>query len=286
LKLLLSQRLAQSQTSLFGFVRYVDQAETAKECLERLETETGVSVDYLRSDEFGQRLESGNTLMDRHLLMLYWLLRKKGTRDFSYENLSERTRLRNEGRGWPSDPGKELFLEEGVRPEKQHIVPCSWLATLYNIEKLAGQKHEANNIGNLTFISEKLNSYETGLGDEAIDLQKEPPDNLNHHFLGKGVGEAYDRAKQSVSNVKKNVQSTPIERQEAKGAFKNFGAERRKLIQQVFANWLDELGRETVPDGIEPEKRPFAPSLREAVSAEVRFRLDREDRWCERSKET
>jgi hypothetical protein len=258
LRLLLSQN--QSQEEIFKLVKLVNRAETAMECLKKLDDELG-GPDDLR-EKLHKRLEKANTLQDRYVLMLYWLLRKRGARDFSYGNLNDQTRLRNEQKGFGLEPGKEKVLEEGVRPEKQHIIPYSLLEKLYNIEKRGRvSRHAANNIGNITFISNALNHYETGLGSDPIILEWDPVDNLECHFLGTAgkVGEAYEKSKKMAKNA------DAATRKEAQGAFEDFCKRRRELIEEALVKWVEELGPElTIGDKVDPEER-FDPSLQDRV---------------------
>jgi hypothetical protein len=267
LRLLLSQNLTQEQ--ILGLVKLVNESQNAKECFEKLDPKID-GPDAL-SKNLGKRLEGANTLLDRYVLMLYWLLRKRNACDFSYKNLSDDTRLRNEQKGLHLAEGKEKVLEVGVTPEKQHIVPYGWLEKLYEIERRGRvSRHEVNNIGNITFISHDLNSIDKGLSDNAISLGNDPPENLAHHFLGEGVGKAYNDAKDLVKElldkVKDKTQVTPEEREKAKKVFEEFCAQRRDLIQKAFAQWVEEFGPLTVPEGIEAENRLFDPSRQGRVT--------------------
>ena len=251
LRLLLSQN--QSQEEIFKLVKLVNRTETAKECLKKLDDEIGVPDDLRR--KLSKRLKEANTLLDRHVLLLYWLLRKRGARDFSYKNLKEKKPLLMQ-------QGKEFALEEGVEPEKQHIVPYSLLEKLYNIEKRGRvSRHVANNIGNITFISNALNHYETGLGSDPITLEWDPVDNLECHFLGTtgGVGEAYENAKKMAMNA------DAASRKEAQGAFEDFCERRRALIIEALVKWVEELGPGlTIGERVRPEER-FDPLLQDRV---------------------
>jgi hypothetical protein len=249
LRLLLSQNL--SQEKILSLVKRVNWAETAKECLEKLDREIGGPADLL--GELTKRLKDSNTLLDRYVLMLYWLLRKRGARDFSYKNLNEKKLL------WARQ-GEEDALEESVKPEKQHIVPYSLLEKLFDIEKRGRvSRHPVNNIGNITYISQELNSYEIGLGSEPITLRLEPADNLECHFLAGKVGDAYENAKEMAKNA-----DAPT-REKAQRAFESFCGCRRELIKEAFVKWVEELGPElTIGERVEPAER-FDPSLQDRV---------------------
>ncbi len=121
----------------------------------------------------------------------------------------------------------------------EHIVPYKWLEKLYNIEKRGRvSRHPVNNIGNITYISHDLNHWKTGLGSETIDLKREPPHNLECHFLGTEgkVGDAYEKVKKEMAKNKDTAA-----RETAKRAFEEFCGRRRKLIAEMFVEWLKEL---------------------------------------------
>jgi hypothetical protein len=260
LRLLLAQNLTQER--ILGLVKLVNDGENAKECFEKLEMDPKIEGSDALGKELGKRLKEANSLMNRYVLMLYWLLRKRRACDFSYKNLSDDTRLRNEQKGLHLEEGKEKVLEAGVTPEKQHIVPYGWLEKLYEIERRGRvSRHEVNNIGNITFISHDLNSIDKGLSDNAISLGNDPPGNLAHHFLGEDVGKAYNDAKDLVKElldkVKDKTQVTPEERKKAKKVFEDFCAQRRDLIQKAFAKWVEDLGPLTIKEEIAPDGRLF-----------------------------
>jgi hypothetical protein len=245
LRLLLSPNL--NQDKILDCVKQVNEAKTAKDCLEKLDGKVDGPTEL--GKKLGKRLEDANTLLDRYVLMLYWLLRKRGARDFSYENLIEKNRARLQ-------PGKEVALEEGVKPEKQHIVPFSLLEKLYNIEKRGRvSRNLVNNIGNITFISHDLNGFEVGLGCEEIDLGLDTDDNLECHFLGTvEVRKAYKNAIQMATNADATAQK----------AFEDFCNRRRELIKEAFVKWVEELGPLTIAERVGPEER-VAPSFQDRV---------------------
>ncbi len=255
LRLLLSQN--PSQETILELVKLVNRAEKANDCLEELDRKIHRPADFQKN--LPTWLKDSNTLLDRYVLILYWLLRKREARDFSYENLDEEKREEMK-----TQYGQEVALEERVEPEKQHIVPYSLLEKLYNIEKRGRvSRHTSNNIGNITYISHRLNSYEKGLGDKPIDLGRESresaPNNLECHFLAGEVGHAYKKAKKMAMNV------NAATRDKARGAFEEFCGRRRELIAEAFVRWVEELGPALmIPERVEPEAR-VDPSLQDRV---------------------
>jgi hypothetical protein len=277
LRLLLSKNL--SQEDILGYIKEINQAHTGKDCLATLEGKV------LRPDDVRAKLpkwlEESNTLQDRYVLMFYWLLRKRDARDFSYRNVNEGDEPLCEIQGSPlrGKKGYDVKLEEKVQPEKQHLVPYSLLEKLYNIEKRGRvSRGKVNNIGNLTFISQKLNSYETGLGSKPIDRSKGRDEksldekranekNLDSHFLADGVGEAYDHAVRMVREATGRA-AIPEEavgkRERAQKAFEDFCGSRRNPIAEAFVNWVKELEPLSIAERLRPEER-FPPTMQDHI---------------------
>lgn len=253
LRLLLSQN--PTQEKILGLVKLINRAEKAENCFKELETKVERPIELRK--KLPTRLEKSNALQDRYTLMLYWLLRKREVIDFSYENLDE-----EKCKHMRKQYGKELPLKDSVEPEKQHILPYSLLDKLYNLEKRGRvSKHQANNIGNITYISHDLNDFKTGLGSKPINLALDPPDNLEGHFLGTtgNVGYMYEKAK------KKAINAGAANREKAKRAFEGFCKRRRELIAEAFVKWVEDLAPAlTIPERIEPEARVEA-SLQDQV---------------------
>jgi hypothetical protein len=253
LRLLLSQNPTHER--ILNLVKLVNRAEKAKDCFENLETKVERPTELRK--KLPTRLEKSNAPQDRYTLMLYWLLRKREVCDFSYENLDE-----EKYKHMRKKYEKELPLEDRVKPEKQHIVPYSLLAKLYNLEKRGRvSRHQSNNIGNITYISHEFNDIKTGLANKPIDLVLDPPDNLEGHFLGTtgNVRHMYEKAK------KKAMKADVADRDKARRAFEGFCKRRRELIADAFVKWVEELTPElTISERVEPEAR-VDPSLQDQV---------------------
>ena len=242
LRLLLSP--VHNQEAILGLVKRVNDAEQAAEAVQALDSELPDAT-RLRQ-ELQKRLKGSNALLDRYTLMMYWLLRRQGARDLSYENLKDDPKKLGELRKkYPS----EKSLDVDAKPEKQHVVPYSILEDVYRLAKRGRvSRHPCNNIGNLTYISQALNSFETGLGKQFVDLSREPKDNLEAHFLDDPrVREAYDRVKLLAGG---GATAT------ARDGFERFTKLRREWIAAGFASWVEGLGKglPTV-ERIEPEAR-------------------------------
>ena len=179
-------------------------------------------------------LDEADSIQNRYVLLLYWLLRKNKSIDFSYRNLdTEKQRV--------LVPGEELKLEESVHPERQHIVPFSRLKNkLEDADAQRGTSHRFNNIGNFTYISRILNHYETGLSNDFIDLQYDTKNALLAHFLWtdditKPIQEAYEGIKKAFEKDSK------ISKEGAGKLYDDFCRKRRNLIAVGFEQWLEEL---------------------------------------------
>lgn len=170
----------------------------------------------LTKGSLATRLSSANSLQDRYALMLYWLERSRGARDFSYG--ANRGRLAKPD----SFRGPEMVLDRAAEAEKQHIVPYSVLKEgIYRSELGSNARvgtHAANNVGNLTYISQRLNSYEVGIGENRLLLDDEPLENRQAHLLA-GVEPGED----------------------TEAAFEAFCRERRDAMADGFLQWFAAL---------------------------------------------
>ena len=182
-------------------------------------------------------LDQAESIHNRYVLLLYWLLRKKDACDFSYKNLQPDK--------WERlCPGSELRLGATVHPEKQHIIPFSKLVNrLGDIDAQRGSSHKFNNIGNLTYISRILNHYETGLSDDFIDLKYDSNEALSAHFLWsdlpKGsIQKAYESVKKAFE------QNSKFPSDQASKLYDAFCRKRRDMISVGFEQWLDQLKKD------------------------------------------
>ena len=244
LRLLLLRRFNQ-QTAL-DLADLVNKSHKVSDSISNLEKKLGPEID-IRDLQRG--LNESNALQDRYTLLLYWLIRKNNAKDFLYEFLDENHRKAMLDR-YGSDYEQEVIISDRVNPEKQHIVPYNLLTTLYEI-KARGRisRHIANNIGNITYISQAENSFETGLGDMRARLEQEPRDNLRNHFL-------FDSSKSGILRLFLTAAETGRKKKRKKKAFERFCKIRRDLIAQEFSGWIKEMRSYPVLDeGIEPTRR-------------------------------
>ena len=240
------------QSATFSLVSLINNSQTADRCLvELLERHATLTlVPGNDSDSFRKRIETSQSLQDRYVLMLYWLVRRMKARDFSYGNLPEdRRKLMLDRYGSAYD--QEVEIEHSVEPQKQHIVPYSMLRDIYGItERGRLGYHPINNIGNLTYISAALNSYETGLGPDPLKLENESSENLEQHFL---AGQDDDHLRLHYQSVIQGKND-----KERRESYEKFCEARRKLIACGFADWLSkEATNWTLDRRIRPARRLF-----------------------------
>jgi Protein of unknown function DUF262 len=168
-------------------------------------------------------VDGAQSLTGRYTLVLYWLLRSQGARDF-------RDDVNVPNKGARSRRTFESELCEGVTPEKQHIVPYKQLKVMFDLEGRARPgRHEVHDIGNLTYISAWQNNFVTGVGSTPLRLSDEPEENLDAHLLmGARLLKAYEGACNPRNNTK------------AKNHYREFCRLRRKAIKQNLLEWEGE----------------------------------------------
>jgi hypothetical protein len=221
----------------------------------------GVQKEVSRRVSEGLRsgLEDANSIQHRHVLILYWLQRHLGARDFLYSAVA--------------NPKKDLQPPEpalcrDVEPEKQHLVPFSNADAIFGERPRRTESHAFNSIGNLTYISSQLNGL-TALGDDFADLDEEQraaPQNLAAHLL---VGPEHQEPLKHYLWLRERLQSAPAVPDSAQGLdeveskFNAFVSSRRRLIQGALEGWLRQLDT----DAAQGLKLPSLAALTDAVSS-------------------
>ncbi len=193
-------------------------------------------------------ISRAQSLTDRFALVLYWLLRHRGGRDFSYEkNLGHEPSKLKEMITWssaaqPKRDGEppEARIERSARPEKQHIVPVSLLKKVYGLsEGSRPGRHEINAIGNLTYMSGCLNGYVLGVGPSPLKLRDEPDAAvLDAHMLGPLV-DSFEEACRLAGGDRG-----------AKESFRKFCESRAELITSALVRWMWELHDKGLADRV------------------------------------
>jgi hypothetical protein len=181
------------------------------------------STSVLSSRSIRKAIDKGvgrRSLTNRYTLMLYWLLRSRGAKDFDYA-----FNLPDGGAAIKSRYGiaHEAELIEKVQPQKQHLVPYARLKEIFDLVGARPGRSEAHDIGNLTYISAALNDL-TGLSARPLQLQHEPPENREAHLLKKAFLAAFKKA-------------CDADLKTAKTNYAAFCSSRRKLIVDELVKW-------------------------------------------------
>jgi hypothetical protein len=139
---------------------------------------------------------------------------------------------------------------------------------VFNLEgKARPGRHQAHNIGNLTYISHWLNSYKTGIGSEPLKLDVEPPDNLKSHLLVDRKGTLLKAYNKSCRNADPDNLANDYRR--ARKYFDDFSQNRRAVITEAFLMWEDSIrnaGR--LPETIDKRsaKRLINPNVDDEIA--------------------
>ena len=200
--------------------------------IERIASQASIDAAFL-----DKRLRDANSLNNRYTLLLYALQRTRRARDFNYPANALTGKLFNQ---------LERELAADCDPEKQHIVPYSHLIGAFGLESASRvTSTEANNIGNITFISHYQNSL-GGLADRLLDVSAEPPENLKAHFL-EANRDAYEGVK-ALTDARGAVPPETL-----KKVYRAWTQSRRGEISRGFLGWLSELERSWLE--LEPNRR-------------------------------
>ena len=260
-------RSYESQKDIMQLITEINKCQTLDECLQKMNQE--LAIETLREERVNEQIEKSRSLQSRYTLILYWLLRKRCASDFSYKNVSAMNRKRMFQLENAQEYREEVKLKEKYEPQKQHIIPYSNLKKVY--PELFGKtrvgNHDANDIGNITYISSVLNSDQTGIGATLIDLHYDPPENLEAHILG---GSAYHEIEESYQRIRSAIKDDKDQDSDAKKEkYTSFYKSRREKIAEAFINWLEELElpKEVKIDGdrIEAAKRLFNPTIEDMI---------------------
>lgn len=237
-----------TQRAILNLVSKIRRTNTLEECANIIQKVTVPSLSKM--------LKNSNSLQDRYILLLYWLERKHGACDFSYKNLPSGI---PEGLKKLTKDTKEVPVEIQFKPEKQHIIPYSILEHMYDISGRSRiSKHPINNIGNITYISSYLNSFEGGLGAKPINWRLDDINNFRNHFL---LGTTDNCSTSEVLRLYDEIINDSVDQDEKMKKYEEFYAHRIELIADGFSNWLEEL-KQSLPrfDREEPVASLFAPT--------------------------
>ena len=192
----------------------------------------GVLKERLTPSALSARLQQANSIQSRYVLLLYWLQRSLGARDFLYEHVPLKHSMN----------GPERVLQESANAEKQHLLPFIKAQVLYGGEVRRGGSHLVNNLGNLTYISHELNDWDGGLGERFARLGLESPTNLKAHLM---VDERRgERVLKDYETLRKRFEARdPVSAGGAREAFERMVRRRREIIQSAIEGWLEQLDR-------------------------------------------
>ncbi|MCU7493329.1 MAG: DUF262 domain-containing protein [Ignavibacteria bacterium] len=165
------------------------------------------------------RLKDTETLMEPHVLYLYWMLSRNQAADFSYKD--------NGCKGEKFNGEEVIIGTEGKCFQKQHIIPVEKLKKTYGYNERPA-RHQVNNIGNLTYITAELNGFE-GLSSNIFNYRMDDP-NLGKHYLPEKQLRKLTRIKHLLKADEK------IDKE-----FNSFAEHRCDLIADGFITWLQEL---------------------------------------------
>jgi len=234
-----------TQREIFDTVGQIRKTNVLEECAEKIRKRK-INVHSLLNS-----LQGANTLQDRYTLMLYWLERKNNARDFSYKNLTNKS------------PGeREVLLTKDCKPEKQHIVPYSILKKIYTDMDEEGRitKHPANNIGNITYISQEENSLD-GLSDRMVNLGFEEPENLKARLFI----DSPEANPESPMHYYNQLFSVSVHSPQQLKTYEKFYLERAKLIAKGFTAWVGNLEPAPSNERIEPRSPLFNQSVNDTI---------------------
>lgn len=175
------------------------------------------------SDWLSDFLEEDATTQARPAQLLYWLLRRNEAKDFDYAK-NNLPLLLGEG---------IRALDHRARPQCQHMLPVSLVAELLRPDGSARGAGPVSRLGNLTWISERLNGLDglDGLGAQVVRLDLEGDRNRDAHV--------YDE--ESVSAFRKVQELAERTSPKFVNAYTRFCARREKEIARRFDGWLTEL---------------------------------------------
>jgi hypothetical protein len=114
-------------------------------------------------------------------------------------------------------------------------VPYERLKQLYGLTGSRPGRHQAHQLGNLTYISEGLNGIRTGVGSRALKLDDEPAENRAAHLIDDGD------LRTAFRNSCLAPGGAEPQRVETRGAFEHFCSARGRLIADDLIQWEADL---------------------------------------------
>lgn len=195
---------------------------------------------------FDRQRQQARTLKDRTVGFLYGIERRMReasgeavAREFDWSQIPYAGELRKElplQARWPDPP-------EGVRApdlalERQHIVPFALARQL--VPKPPANHAAAsdvNSVANLTWLTQRQNSFDGGLGANMVDLRLEPTARLDARGLSGPARLAYDEIFTRWSAQRQEGWKSS---EADKAAFRAFREARGRWIADQMNRWLEE----------------------------------------------
>jgi len=211
----------------------------------------------------GQELfKRANSMQNRYVLLLYWLERSRGIRDFANAN------YRTVGK-MPAEPP---LLCSDDNPQKQHIVPFARLCSACDEPDVSrSARHRFNNLGNLTYMSAQLNGLDE-VSSHFLKLEEEPEENLVRHFLAEGGN---DQVRQIYLDLARLIRTRKANPDKAVDLYDRFCRDRCELIRQGFEDWRGQL-RDVAAKALKVE--PTVEGLRSLANGSAR--VERQLPWA------
>lgn len=172
--------------------------------------------------------------------VLYWYERSRGAHDYGVDH--------------------DAALRAAAAPHKEHIVPFSLLHPIFDDLDATGhaKTHEANAVGNLTFISEEFNFDH---GADPVDLDLAGVERLRpHHLHTPEILCAYRNAIAVLQSVE--------DLDAARAAYRTFVALRTQSLTDGLHQWMTQQGQvEPVEPGLRPLPQRIRPSRADLIRA-------------------
>jgi hypothetical protein len=207
---------------------------------------------------FHSQVDQARNLNHRSVRWLYGLQRSLGATEFSWE--AQRTEQSHMGLASDSQfrtgacsvrplvNQVELPDEAGsLKGQRQHLIPYMHGR---QFERILGQSGrggnaEINQIGNLTWLSERQNGFVDGLGSNPAVLTGETPANLRAHFLVPFRADEVESSPTVLARYEAiaawcGASASERDTDAARDHFQKFAATRERWMKEAMSAWLNE----------------------------------------------
>lgn len=222
----MSQR--ESDAGILNQIRRSNHLQEALDAFPKLGSQAGLR----------RSLTNAQSMQDSWVLLMYWYQRSLGAGDYG---------------------GQLTQLTVASKAHKEHIVPFSLLHPAFDDLDASGHSrtHQANAIGNLTFLSEEYN-FEHGA--EPVDLDSVPEELLRpHHLNDRQTLDAYRDAITALSSS---------DYEHGRRAYEKFRRLRTEQLATGMYEWLSDWeATESGNQQAEPKPQLIRPSRADLVRA-------------------